>query len=182
MVGDRGREKVIAKTAKKSLQTCAYISLKEISHKKGELPLNEPNFRFTNFSYYLKYKVSANKGFKYKPYMIVADIFMRTKGVYRFANYEEFLKLGETDPEIGWLVRNTIHSRKLFEIAKHNYHIPIMLAFDAAKYAKKVIANDAEKNGGDSDMGIFLVKDVAEAEKYRHELYLEQFKKKDVKL
>ena len=182
MVGDRGRKEVIAKTAKKSLQTCAYISLRDVKHKKGELPNTDPNFRFTNFTYYVKYKKSANKGFKYKPYMIVADIITKTNGSVRVGSYSEFLKKAEESPEIAWLVRNTAHSKELFDIAKHNYHIPVMLMFDPVKYMHKVLENEGEEVEDSSVMNVFLIKDIAEAERIRHEEYIERFNKKDVKL
>lgn len=182
MIGDGARREVISKTAKAGLQIHAYLSLQDRAHKMGELPTTDPNFRFTNFTYYVKYKKSANKSFKYKPFLISADIINTFGGAIRVSGYSEFLKLGETNPEIGWLVRNTIHSEELFELARRNYHIPIMLAFDAVKYAKKVLANEGEEFGDSPAMNVFLVKDIAEAEKYRHEQYLEQYKKKDVKL
>lgn len=182
MIGDKARKEVISKTAKKPLQTCAYISLRDVKHKKGELPNTDPDFRFTNFTYYVKYKKSANKSFKYKPYMVVADIFKKTNGSFRVGSYNEFLERAEENPEISWLVRNTIHSKELFDMAKHNYHIPIMLMFDPVKYMHKVLENEGEKVEDSSVMNVFLIKDIAEAERIRHEEYLEQYNKKEVKL
>lgn len=162
------------------LQVHAYISLKDARHKKGQLPTNDANFKFTNFNFYVKYKESANRSFKYKPYLITADIFDTFGGSIRVSGYEEFLKLGETNPEVAWLIRNTIHSEELFELAKNNYHLPMMLAFDPVKYMKRILEKENKKDG--SGMDVFLVEDIKKAEKARHKQYLEQFKKKEVKL
>lgn len=80
-------------------------------------------------------------------------------------------------PEIRWLVDNTIHSEEIFELAQANPRIPIMLPFDAVQYSKKVIANDKKNVSEKERLGIFLVKDIAEADESREELYAATFKK-----
>lgn len=165
----------------KNLQNRAYISLQEISHKKGELPLNDPNFRYTNFNYFIKYKPSANKGFARKPFLINSDVFTNTKGIYRVSGYEEFLKLPEKKPDTKWFVENTVHSKELFDIAKDNPGIYFPLQFDAVKYAEKVMKNE-NKIFGQDEADVYLVKELKEADKIRHEQHLASYNKKDVKL
>lgn len=179
MIGDKGRE-VVASSDNKSLQPCAYISLEGKRHQPGEMPCTDPNFRFTNFDYYVKYKESANKTKRYKPYVICADIFTFEgfKSI-RVKDYEEFLEKAKTNKELAWIVKHTIHSKKLFDLAKANIHLPMKLIIDIVKYADEVIKNDPN---GDKAKDVFMIRDLAEAEKIRHEQYLKKIGKKEIKL
>lgn len=179
MIGDKSRE-VAAVSDKKSLQVRAYISLVAKRHQPGEMPCNNPDFRLTDFDYYIKYKTSANKSRKFKPFIVYADIFTyegftscRVKG------YEDFLEKAKTSPEFAFLAKYTLHSKELFDLAETNYHLPIRLSFDAIKYAKDVIKNDPN---GDKAKDVFMIRDLAEAEKVKHEHYIEKFRKKEIKL
>ena len=172
---------VTAHKANKNLQIRAYISLKEVRHQEGSLPMTDKNFKFTNFQFYIKYKKSASRSLKYKPFLLSADILNDFGGAMRLKGYQDFLDKAETMPELRWLVNNTIHSEEVFELAEANPNIPIMLPFDAVQYAKKVIQNDTEKVSKKEQLGVYLVKDIAKADKSREELYIESFKKREVK-
>ena len=161
----------------KNLQIRAYISLQEVRHTKGSLPMTDKNFKFTNFQFYIKYKKSVSKSLKNKPFLLSADILNNFGGAFRLKGYDDFLEKAKTMPEIRWLVDNTIHSAEMFELAQANPRIPIMLPFDAVQYSKKVIANDKKKVSEKERLGIFLVKDIAEADESREELYAATFKK-----
>ena len=179
MIGDKGRE-VIASSDKKSLQVRAYISLATKRHQPGELLCTNSDFRLTDFDYYIKYKTSANKSRKYKPFIVYADIFTYEGFTScRVRDYQDFLEKAKTSPEFAFLAKYTNHSEEMFELAKINYHLPIRLAFDAVKYADEVIKNDPN---GDKAKDVFMIRDLAEAERVRHEHYIEKFRKKEIKL
>lgn len=165
----------------KNFQARAYISLKEISHKKGELPMNDPNFRYTDFDYCIKYKPSANKSFRKKPFLIFSDVFINTRNIYRVSGYEEFLKIAEKNLEGKWFVENTIHSKELFDLVKDNPGVYFPIQFDAVKYAKKVMKNENKRFGQD-EKDVYLVRELKEADKNRHEQHLASYNVKDVKL
>lgn len=165
----------------KNLQTRAYVSLREISHKKGELPMNDANFRYTNFIYTVKYKPSANKAFKKKPFLILSDVLTNTSNSYRVEDHADFLKSAEKNEEVAWLVRNTIHSKALFDLAKANLGIPMLMMFDVVGYAKKVMENEG-KNFKEDEKDVFVIQDLKEAEKYRHAEHMASYNKKEVKL
>lgn len=66
----------------KNLQIRAYISLQEVRHKKGSLPMTDKNFKFTNFQFYIKYKKSVSKSLKNKPFLLSADILNNLEGLF----------------------------------------------------------------------------------------------------
>lgn len=178
MIGD----KVVATRRAQNLQTRIYISLKEVAHKKGEMPLNDPNFRYTNLLYNVKYKPSANKGFKNRPYLITSDVLLKTSQIFRAKDYDDFLKRSESNEEIAWLVRNTIHSKELFDLAKDNPGLYIPMFFDIVGYAKKVAVNEGKAEEDFAKIGAFLIQDLKEADEIRRKEYLESFNKRDVKI
>lgn len=178
MIGD----KVASNRRAQNLQTRVYISLKEVAHKKGEMPLNEPNFRYTNLLYHVKYKPSANKAFKDKPYLITSDILLKTSQIIRVRDYADFVRRSEMNEEVAWLYRNTIHSEALFDLAKDNPGLYIPMYFNVVEYAKKVAVNEGKAEEDFAKIGAFLIQDLKEADEIRRKEYLESFNKRDVKV
>ena len=165
----------------KNLQTRNYISLQEVRHSKGEIPLNSPDMRYTCLFYTLKYKPSMNKGFKHRPFLLLSDIFVNQSNVMRFKNYHDFLESAQRRPELAWIVENTIHSQELFDIAYANPGLAFPIPFDVVAYTKKVLA----KEGTDfetGDKGVFLVTELKQADDARREMHRAMYNKKDVKI
>lgn len=178
MIGD----KVIANRRAQNLQTRIHVSLKEVAHKKGEMPLNQPNFRYTNLLYNVKYKPSANKAFKDKPYLITSDILLKSSQIIRVKDYADFVRRSKANEEIAWLFRNTVHSKELFDLAKDNPGLYIPMFFDIVGYAKKVAVNEGKAEEDFAKIGAFLIQDLKEADEIRRKEYLESFNKRDVKI
>ena len=178
MIGD----KITASRRAKNLQTRVHISLKEVAHKKGEMPLNQPNFRYTNLLYHVKYKPSANKAFKAKPFLITSDILLGSSQIIRVKDYADFVRRSENNKELAWLYRNTIHSEDLFDLAKDNPGLYIPMYFNVVEYAKKVAVNEGKPEEDFAKIGVFLIQDLKEADEIRRKEYLESFNKKDVKI
>lgn len=178
MIGDG----VTACSNKKQLQPRMVISLKEIRPKKGENTQNNRDLRFTNGIFYVRYKPSANKSFARKPFVICNDLLTSPGSTIRVVDYEDFLKCADKNEEMRWIVRNTTHSKELFEMARNNLQQAIPLMFDTVKYAKKVNKNEKELFGNSHKniYDIFILPDLVEAEHKRFECYLTE--KKDVKL
>lgn len=91
----------------------------------------------------LKKKSSIIKGAnREKKYILFTDLSIKEsnnpKHVIRFDTFEDIVKNKEVPKTVKWLLENTNLSPELIVLAEENPGIPIPLAFDAVKYAKKI--------------------------------------------
>ena len=167
MIGDKAVEIISENSLDFNVQVRALVNIKELPLNAGELPIMNPDLRYTKFEYKLRYKPSHNWSLKEKPYMITGDIFSETNNHIRFKDYEEFLKKAETVPELKWLMNYSKIDREMFEQARNSLCLPLPVMFDVSKYVKHIKKVYKEQTGKAWKGSVFIDPALAGAEQER---------------
>ena len=125
-------------TLKAAKSARCLISLDDSPVTEDKILSNNSLIRSTCGVYYIgfndgKTRIGKYKGFKYKPFFIICDLFacpLRVNGP------EHFRELANVFPEIAWLLRNTNYNDELFRLAREHLGIQFNFNLDFVAYEK----------------------------------------------
>lgn len=107
----------------------------------------DTSVRATRGIYTIKYRPQLKKRSGCFAYLISQDLF---SGAFTVASYKHLCWLGERIPEVAWLVRNTMITQDLFDIASSHPGVGFQFTIDYPRYCS-MIENKAKQMGLDID-------------------------------
>ena len=177
MLGDRARQintdVTILNSINKSLQARSLINLNSIPLRETDLtPASDPDLRFTDFFYSLKYKPSYKNSRQDQPFLIYSDLIVERKKYVRFGTIKELEERAKTDKEIAFILKWCDLTEERLEQARSCIQLDLPLPFDILVY-EKYLKDIVEKETGVRPEGTMLrPQTVEECERVRVQVYV----------
>ena len=177
MLGDRAREintdVTILNSINKSLQARLMINLNSIPLKETEIsPANNPDLRYTDFRYELRYKPSYKDYKKDIPFLIHSDLFISRKKYIRFGTVKELEERAKTDKEIAFILKWCDLTEERLTQARNCVQMDFPLPINTVKleeYLKDIV----EKETGIRPEGtMFKPQEIERSENTRIQVYV----------
>lgn len=116
----------------------AIIEFDEMPLSKVDHPATNFNCAYTSGTYTIKYKPGV-PGMENKPFAFNIDFLPGHR--LRVPSYKALKDIGQKNPRVGWLVRNTNISPALFRIAKQHIDTPIAFSVNWEQLEEKIKKN-----------------------------------------
>ena len=152
MIKDLARDAMAESTAKSPIFVRTSISFDYKSIKPGENPLNNPDLKFTNFEYHIKY-IPKKHYTERKPFILLADVFPR--GRIRFVDYQDLLEQRKNNPALNWMFGFVDFNPEIIELAREHVDLRIKLKVDMLELRNKIVYNHIKEYGKAPENGIF---------------------------
>lgn len=173
MIIDLARRAISEETVKKQLNTRVAISLTSSPLYPGcsEIKKADPNLRYTDGWYFIKYKPTPSALGTQKRYIIMCDIIHWREKFMRVKGWDEVVELAKKEPRVAWLFKYTNISEELFKIARKNICVPIPFSVDIVKYNNEIKEKIKAATGEEPNYGLLVDPLMALAEQERIKAY-----------
>lgn len=176
MLGDAARRALLEKYARTPLQVRALININEEPLKPYDIPLTNPDLRYTNFDYTLRYCMQPAQGKdKLQKYYIYSDLLDGEK--FKFDKWEEVEEEAKKNKSLAFLMKYSNFNKETFEIVKKNIFYCFKIYFDYAKYCNKLLDQIESTTGVRPDYSMFIDPALVEINDMIYRDWLKEYNK-----